>query len=181
MENEPGGTQSPQGHSARRHLVAARAMADRGATMAPTTRLKPIRRALTYLLNPLLSRQHLINQELLAAQTAAIDEALAMGSDLRADLRASELQLKNVLNRLDRKYGSTLADASAYATTNEVASTLAGDLFLDSPSNQQSSTRRGGSGLSVTVHGDWQAFNGLAAAARRLVVDLIGAGVDVSV
>ena len=181
MEHERGGAQRPESHSARRHLVAARGMANRGATIAPTTRLKFIRRVLTYLLNPILSRQHLINQELIVAQEIAIGEALAMGSDLRADLRATESQLREALQRLDRKHTRTLADASAFATTNEVAISLDNELVLSTPQGPPLQAPRSGKGLSVTVHGDWQALNGLAAAARRLVVDLLSAGVEVSV
>ena len=158
-----------------------------GGTTLPDTKYRHLRRLASKILAPIIGRQFDVNMALvrvvreLQTETALLHEAID-GID-------------PLIRRSTHQGSAETADASGWETSNAVLQRL--DLLdlrrrvdaLDpssAPSHPHPPYRvpalaaRSGEGLRVTVHGTFSGFNGLSAASRRVVADLLAAGVTVT-
>lgn len=168
-------------------LHRARALVELGGTTADGTPYRHLRRLAAKVLSPLIARQHGVNLALLRA----VDELHAQLAETHVAIDVSTTELDWTMGRSAHRATAETADATGWSTANEVdlrvalvdlerrVDALDGALPPSDVPTRPIATGRRGEGLSVTVHGNFDGFNGVSAASRRLVADLHHAGVAV--
>ena len=165
----------------------AEATAELGGTTLPGTKYRHLRRLAAKILAPIIGRQYDVNMALvrvvreLQTETAILHEAIDA--------------IDPIIRRSTHQGTAETADASGWETTNAVHQRLdllelrqrldaldpsSGPSPLHLPYRVGALPARSGEGLHVTVHGTFAGFNGLSAASRRVVADLLAAGVTVT-